>query len=661
MIEQDITRLVSQSEKKGRFIIQELDEDINVMENYENSPINFFDKEKNFTKKTKHSSICNNNKIIHLLHNQSENPNLNQNFSTFIFEENSKNWIDFDLLWNKFSRKHCDVSENNMEKIFNYTDIKSDVEKNENNSSYFNDSLNVNNNLCEEYNENQKLILSNENININIDLEKNKTKNFVLPSNDNLTNIQTTHDISHSNIADIGMLSNTTANQINKNLCENYISVLNNNANNNLFSTNNNFNNRKLSLNNNLNYNVNINNNFANNNKENIINNQINNIVLFNNGLSNINSNTDNSIFHTQITIAAETQLNENEKESIFNTICNIETINNNGKEDNCQSQNKKNNIKEEDCLEINYEKQSIDKLSNENEIEKLRINLNSNANPIESNKNLDIEISNCEAYKSPKNTIQKSYNNSKVNSNDKKEKLSQSPTKIKNLEINFCEKRIINSPAFSPINSDYCHKLDKLNLDLHSLNDISKKNVNNNINININVNINLENNNNIHNKNKSKLKSSDRLIFLEDYFKNENKFSYKRQKRIFSEFKPNMKFENKFYYSNLKISSNVNNFCFIPESRKIANEKNIRKKKISNKKKKNLNLQISQNIEIEIFTGNNLEENSNDDKEKLKFFKENFIENKDILILKDGKKENNEIKNNYICASCGHKNFIVD
>ena len=234
MIEQEITRLVNQSEKKGRFIIQELDDDVNVLEKSESLPNTV---EKYFSKKTKHSSICNNNKIIHLLHNQSENPNLNSNFSTFIFEDNSKNWIDFDLVWTNFSKFHCDVSENNMEKIFNYTDVKLDDNENnenENNSSYFNDSLNINNNadiIC-------NLLLSKENFNTN--------KNFINPLHDNLTNIQTTHDVSHSNIAESGLLSNITPTH-SKNI-HNEINFLNNNFN---FNVNNNCTNQIM--NNNIN------------------------------------------------------------------------------------------------------------------------------------------------------------------------------------------------------------------------------------------------------------------------------------------------------------------------------------------------------------------------------------------------------------------------
>ena len=206
----------------------------------------------------------------------------------------------------------------------------------------------------------------------------------------------------------------------------------------------------------------------------------------------------------------------------------------------------------------------------------------------------------------------------------------SNTHSKIKNLEINFCEKRIINSPPFSPINSDYCHKFDKLNLDLNSLND------------------------NIHKSEKFKIKSSDKLIFLEDYFKEENKNSKKRQKRIYSEFKPNKKFEN-FYFSNLKIS-NVNNFSFIQENKKIVNNLNIRKLK-SSKTKKNLNLQISQNLAIEITAGGNIEENTNDEKEEW-LFKENLNEKHNKLF------HDNYINNKnkeYICCSCGNKNFIVD
>ncbi len=610
---------MNQSEKKGRFIIQELDEEINVMENYEKYPINFFDREKNFTKKTRHSSICNNNKIIHLLHNQSENPNLNQNFSTFIFEENSKNWIDFDLLWTKFSKVHCDVSENNMEKIFNYTDIKSD---DEGNSFYFNDSLN--NNICRDYNENPKLIISNENIIINIDLDKSKAKNVINPSNHNLTNIQTTHDISQSNTADICTISNITANQVTKNLCYNQNKAFNNNSNYNN-NKDNNLKICKLSSNNYLNYDIYTNNYFANNNKESNINNSIHNVILFNNKSGNPNFNAENGLLNSQNIISSDVNSNVNEKVNFLNTITNIENT-------------------------FKYSKNNI---CNKNNL---------------SNKKIDSEISNSNDCKSQKNSII-----SEKTRLVKTEDPSLSPSKIKNLEINFCEKRIINSPAFSPINSDYCPKLNKFNLDLHSLNENNQINNMNNVKINNGINENLEDKNlnsfkdieinlqYIQNKSKSKLKSNDKFYLIEDYFREKNKYSSFRQKRIFSEFNPNFIYQKKFNLSNLKISCNVNNFSLFPETQKVPYAQNKSKKKVKKSKKKNLNLQISQKIEIEISAGYHLENNTNNEKDKLPLDKVNSFRNNKINFLVFENKVDNEIKEKYVCNSCRHKNFIVD
>lgn len=651
MIEQEITRLVNQSEKKGRFTIQELDDEINILDKSQVLPNTV---EKYFSKKTKHSSICNNNKIIHLLHNQSENPNINQNFSTFIFEDNTKNWIDFDIVWRKFSQFHCDVSENNMEKIFNYTDLKSDEE---NNSSYFNDSLHINNNA--EYDPNAKLLLFNNEINIG-----ENAKKPVNPSNDNLTNVQTTHDISHSNIADIGMLSNITSTQF-KNMHNEINFNFNANQNSNNYSNNTNSN-YLNSLCNNKNVNTNTITS-VNGNSASCSGDTINNTNLLNK-TTKIEANCFNEL--ESKTVASE--LNEDLVKRKDNQEI-IEKV----KYEKIENQAEKSNL---NFIDDNFNKQdsskikllnasnkkpaeisnlNIDVCNKNNILEANNTNINSNnlnCNTLifeeilgsEANKNYqELKIDACDKKQLEEATEELSNNksgikNHNLNSSDYIQKIEKqnSPLKIKNLEINFCEKRIINSPAFSPINSDYSHKFDKLNLDLNSLVNNTNKNAS---------------------KEKFKLKSNDRLNFLEDYFKEEkDKNSNRRQKRIFSEFKTNRNFEKNYFY-NLKIT-NENNFCFIPQNKKIVNNKNIRKKKTA-KNKKNINLQISENIEVEISAGNNLDENSNDDKENYwdineevnlsekqnKFSCENFISK--------GNKNNQE----YICCSCGNKNFIVD
>jgi ribosomal protein L24 len=619
MIEQEITRLVNQSEKKGRFIIQELDDEKNVLEKSHVWPNNV---EKYFSKKTKHSSICNNYKIIHLLHNQSENPNLNQNFSTFIFEDNSKNWIDFDLIWTKFSQFHCDVSENNMEKIFNYTYLKSD---DENNSSYFNDSLNINNNGDVDIN--QKLLLSNNVITLG-----EKAKKPVNPSNDNLTNVQSTRDISHSNIADIGMLSNITSTHF-----KNLHNEINFNFNGNQNSNDNNYINSYCNNNANVNNITNVNGISASCNGE-------------PNNLNKTVKNEPNCYAARENKTASGYICAHLLKDKKNEEIIDIEKYQKYEKIENQPDESKLNftadYLNKEDCnkikllgasetktdqiLNFNFENKNNKMEANETNINKglncntliLQEILSSDANKNnpenefnkidESNSNNKQENSNLNKNDlAPQDLVNSSTlndkNQSESKSAHKKQKL-KSPSKMKNLEINFCENRIIISPAFSPINSDYLHKFDKINLDLNSL-----------------VN---ENNKKINDYN---LKSGDRLIFLEDYFKEEkNNNSKKRQKRIFSEFKPNRNFENKFFY-NLKIS-NVNNFCFIPEKKKIIHNINMRKKKTA-KAKKNSNLQISENIQIEISAVNKLDddekENTWDKKNEDKFDledKKNFL-----------------------------------
>jgi len=689
MIEQEITRLVNQSEKKGRFIIQELDDDNNNFDKCENFPVN--NVEKFFSKKTKHSSICNhNNKIIHLLHNQSENPDLNINFSTFIFDDNSKNWVDFDIIWRKFSQFHNDVSENNMEKIFNYTDLKSDVEDDENkNTSYFNDSLTINNQIEEDVVD-HKLILSNEILKL-----ENGNKNIVNPSNDNLTIVQTTDDFSHSNIADTGILSNLTSTQYkNMNSEINFNSNCNNNGNN--------ICNIQI-INNNQNHNYNF---FCQNTQITNNNNILNNII----SNKDTNINLEGNILHSNSKNNFKVKIQDLNKEENTDAkngdICFKSLSSYNFDENNrCEKLEIADNEKCEkiksdpDQLKLNLLSSARTILKNKNNINptkayncegakdnntiiktpqfidlvsKIKIdkdfnNLNSNTLILEenlscgdANKNCELESNIIELSKIQKlNTnvvieknlnlnknkaqnvdLESLYANNNINNNNiilQKEKTTSSP-KIKNLEINFCEKSIINSPAFSPINSDCCHKFDKLNLNLNSPNKNFKL------------------------SEKSKLKSSDRLFHLEEYFKEENINCNKRQKRIFSVFKPSRNHEN-FYPGNFKISNQVN-LCFISENKKNEklndNQKNISsKKKFISKNKRHVNLLISKNLDVEITSSLNIDENHK---------KNQCKEDREIKGIGDtmqdkvfGINKSDYSNKEYICCSCGTKNFIVD
>jgi len=202
MIKQDILRIPNRSEKKGRFLIQELDDELNSNEIFPNIHNNF---EKILLNKTKHSSICVGklkNKKINFLHNEYENLNNQKNFSSFILENNSNDWIDFEIIWKDILNSHSKKYENNLEKIFNYTDLISDKENDSNYSFYFNDSLNKN--IKYKYDQSiQKINLFDDDLDYN--------KNFAIENNqikDNFTNIQTTYDNSNSNITDLQTLSN---------------------------------------------------------------------------------------------------------------------------------------------------------------------------------------------------------------------------------------------------------------------------------------------------------------------------------------------------------------------------------------------------------------------------------------------------------------------
>ena len=177
------------------------------------------------------------------------------------------------------------------------------------------------------------------------------------------------------------------------------------------------------------------------------------------------------------------------------------------------------------------------------------------------------------------------------------------SPSRQKNLNINFNEKRLIVSPEFSPINSDYEEKDNKININLNHSNNFNKD------------------------FSSTLSKSKNKFIFFEDYFKEEKK----RQKRLFSEFKSH---NNKPELINYMICP-INNFTILSVGKKPKTKKNFNNKK--NKKKSNLNVIFQiENSELEI-------KNFNDSKQ------ENY------LYLKQTE-EISITRNEYICNSCGKK-----
>lgn len=103
-----------QSEKRGRFLIQEIEEDA---ETSLKPPLSL-------NKRTKHSSIIIDSKIIHTTRADSNFNSLS--FSTFIWDENKKDWLDFESIWKNFSKLHTDCLEDEMEKIFHYIDNRID-------------------------------------------------------------------------------------------------------------------------------------------------------------------------------------------------------------------------------------------------------------------------------------------------------------------------------------------------------------------------------------------------------------------------------------------------------------------------------------------------------------------------------------------------------
>jgi hypothetical protein len=135
MLEYEMSK---QSERRGRFLIQEIEDDCDY------TPIkNHFSTEKmekveknnlisthpcgsnnNHSKRPKHSSIIMDSKIIHTTRMDSNY--YCETFSTLIYEESTKDWVDFEHIWKGFSKVHVDVVEDDMEKIFHYIDTKID-------------------------------------------------------------------------------------------------------------------------------------------------------------------------------------------------------------------------------------------------------------------------------------------------------------------------------------------------------------------------------------------------------------------------------------------------------------------------------------------------------------------------------------------------------
>lgn len=119
---------LNQSERRGRFLIQEIEEENNSIENIKKekttlNSIKYPNNKKLEKKRSKHSSFFLDSKILHLTHDDIK---MTQPvFSTYIQFENN-DWIDFEKVWSKFSCCHNDLSECDLERIFNYTFIQTE-------------------------------------------------------------------------------------------------------------------------------------------------------------------------------------------------------------------------------------------------------------------------------------------------------------------------------------------------------------------------------------------------------------------------------------------------------------------------------------------------------------------------------------------------------
>jgi hypothetical protein len=102
------------SQRRGRFIIQEIEEEVD--DNLRPPLLS--------QKRPKHSSIIMDSKIIHTTRMDSNC--YSEYFSTIVWDEARKDWIDFENVWKNFSRVHRDCLEDDMEKIFHYIDNRLD-------------------------------------------------------------------------------------------------------------------------------------------------------------------------------------------------------------------------------------------------------------------------------------------------------------------------------------------------------------------------------------------------------------------------------------------------------------------------------------------------------------------------------------------------------
>jgi hypothetical protein len=116
MLDADACFEKTQNERKGRFLIQELED--------ENLALKIC-KSSNIKKKPKHSSITDSIIIHHteILDSNSRNGF----FKTFITDENIEGWLDFESLWQQFSTRHSKGNED-LEKIFHYIESHHDHE-----------------------------------------------------------------------------------------------------------------------------------------------------------------------------------------------------------------------------------------------------------------------------------------------------------------------------------------------------------------------------------------------------------------------------------------------------------------------------------------------------------------------------------------------------
>lgn len=107
-----------QAEKRGRFIIQEIEDDTKTTSHKQAHH------QSSHSKRPKHSSIIMDSKIFHTTRVDSELSNVS--FTTLVYEEGANSWVEFAQIWKDFSKSHVGVDEDNMEKIFSYIDVRMD-------------------------------------------------------------------------------------------------------------------------------------------------------------------------------------------------------------------------------------------------------------------------------------------------------------------------------------------------------------------------------------------------------------------------------------------------------------------------------------------------------------------------------------------------------